>query len=111
MLTLQKLRALARQCDGQDLIEYGLLIGMLSAVIVMSVVQIAPKVAQPFAALAAEGDPGSGDPGSGDPGNGNPGNGNPGNGNPGNGNPGNGNPGNGNPGNGNPGNSNPGKGK
>jgi len=113
---LQSLRALARRCEGQDLIEYGLLIGMLSAAIVASLAQIAPKVSQPFTTIAAVGNPtndtpANGNPGNGNPGNGNPGNGNPGNGNPGNGNPGKGNPGNGNPGTGNPGNGNPGNGR
>ena len=110
MLILRKLRALARRCEGQDLIEYGLLLGMISAAVVASVAQIAPKVSQPFATIAAAGNPASGNPGTGNPGNGNPGTGNPGNskpvGNAGNGNPGNGNPGNGNPGTGNPGNGN-----
>jgi Flp pilus assembly pilin Flp len=105
VLTLQKFRAFVRRCEGQDLVEYGLLIGMISTVLVASIAQIGPKVSQPFAAVAAAGDPANGNPG-----NGNPGNGNPGSGNPGNSNPGNGNPGNSNPGNGNPGNSNPGRG-
>ena len=81
-------------CDdeGQDLIEYGLLVGMISAVIVVSVAQIAPKVSQPFATVAGANDPGNSNPGTGNPGKGNPGNGNPGNdkpvGGPGNSNPG-----------------------
>ena len=112
-------RRLARRTEGQDLIEYALLIGMISVALLLSISGIGASVTQMYgntsAALngAPAAPPGSGDPSTGNPG-GNPGNsGNPpGNsGNP----PGNsdGNPGNGNsnnPGNsGNPG--NPGKGK
>ena len=85
-----KLREFVRRCEGQDLIEYGLLVGMVSATLVLSVAQIAPKVSQPFDNLAAAGNPGNGNPGNGNPGNGNPGNGKP-VGNPGNSNPGRGN--------------------
>jgi Flp pilus assembly pilin Flp len=95
VLILRKLRALAWRCEGQDLIEYGLLVGMISAAVVASIAQIAPKVSQPFATIAAAGNPASGNPGNGNPGNskpvGNAGNGNPGNGSPGNSTPGNGN--------------------
>ena len=110
VLTREKLRALVRRCEGQDLIEYGLLVGMISAALLASLAQIAPKVSQPFANFANASTPGNVNPGNSNPASGNPGNSNPGNGNPGNSNPGNGNPGNSNPGNGNPGNSNPGKG-
>jgi Flp pilus assembly pilin Flp len=125
-------RKLFRLTDGQDLIEYSLLIALISVAIVVNISSASVKVtgmyeealsilngshpgdpADPNGAPAS--DPGNGEPSNGNPnpGNGNPGNGhpNPGNGNPGNGNPnpGNGNPGNGNPnpGNGNPGNGNP----
>jgi len=122
-------RELVDRTDGQDLIEYALLIGMLSVVLVTSLGQIGTRVSDMYdttkTAMDADGAaPGASTPGAdapddsddGDSGqNGNPGNGNPGNnnGNPGNSNPGNGNPGNsnGNPGNSNPGNNNPGKGK
>ena len=97
MQIIQRLRALVRRTEGQDLIEYGLLVGMLSAAIVATIPPIAAKVTQPFQQFVAATSNGSGNPGNGNPGNGNPGNGNPGNGNPGNGNPGSGNPGNSNP--------------
>ena len=106
MRIIQFLRALVRRSEGQDLIEYGLLVGMISAAIVATISPLATKVAQPFQVLAGPSNPGNGNPGNGNPGNGNPNPGNPGNGNPGNSNPV-GNPGNGNPGNGN---GNPGKG-
>ena len=106
MRMIQFLRALVRRSEGQDLIEYGLLVGMLSAAIVATLSPLATKVAQPFQVLAGPSSPGTGNPGNGNPGNGNPNPGNPGNGNPGNSNPV-GNPGSGNPGNGN---GNPGKG-
>lgn len=102
--------------DGQDLIEYSLLVGMLAVAIVFAITDTGTTVAGLYADAAsvlsgdsgAEGpagepaDPLGGDPGGGDPGSGNPGGGNP---NPGNGNP---NPGNGNP---NPGGGSPGGGK
>ncbi len=98
MQILQRLRDLFRRDEGQDLIEYGLLVGMISAAIVATIPPIAAKVAQPFQQFVAAGS-GGGNPGNGNPGNGNPGNGNPGIGNPGNSNPvGNAGP---NPGNGN----------
>ena len=106
MRMIHFLRTLVRRSEGQDLIEYGLLVGMLSAAIVATLSPLATKVAQPFQVLAGPSNPGNGTPGNGNPGNGNPNPGNPGNGNPGNSNPV-GNPGNGNPGNGN---GNPGKG-
>jgi len=106
MRITQFLRALVRRSEGQDLIEYGLLIGMISAAIVATISPLATKVAQPFQVLAGPVDPGNGNPGTGNPGNGNPNPGNPGNGNPGNSNPV-GNPGTGNPGNGS---GNPGRG-
>ena len=90
MQIIQRLRALLRRTEGQDLIEYGLLLGMISAAIVATIPPIATKVAQPFQQFVAAGSSGGGNPGNGNPGNGNPGN--PGNGNPGNGNPGNSNP-------------------
>ena len=110
---------LIRESGGQDLIEYALLTGIISAVLVLALSALGPKVSGPYAVLNAGLATGSGSPGGANPtdpgsGNPNPGNGNPGNGNP---NPGNGNPnpGNGNPGNGNPnpgnGNPNPGGGK
>jgi Flp pilus assembly pilin Flp len=107
MRIIQFLRALVRRSEGQDLIEYGLLVGMISAAIVAAISPLATKVAQPFQVLAGPSTPGNGNPGNGNPGNGNPGNGNANPGNPGNGNPGNSNPV-GNPGTGNPG--NPGRG-
>ena len=114
---LSLLRRSITRTEGQDLIEYALLVGMIAIAIIASVGSLGAGVTRLYdttrAALSAPGapDPGSGgNPGAGNPNNGNPGNGNPGNGNPGNGNPGNGNPGNGNPGNGNPGNGNPGNG-
>ena len=109
MRIIQFLRALVRRSEGQDLIEYGLLVGMISAAIVATISPLATKVAQPFQVLAGPSNPGNGNPGNGNPGN--PGNGNPNPGNPGNGNPGNSNPV-GNPGSGNPGNGtgNPGRG-
>ena len=109
---MSALRRLTRRTEGQDLIEYGVLIGLIAAAVIASASAIGAKVPALYSATnaALPGDSGNADPGNADPGNGNPGNGNPGNGNPGNGNPGNGNPGNGNPGNGNPGNGNPGNG-
>ena len=109
MQIIQRLRALIRRSEGQDLIEYGLLVGMITAAIVATIPPIAAKVGQPFQRVATVDSPAGANPGNGNPGNGNPGNGNPGNGNPGNDKPV-GNPGNGNPGNGNPGNGNNGKG-
>jgi len=114
-------RRFIRRTEGQDLIEYGLLIGMLSIVLLSSLSQIGTKVSDMYgkSPVVADRSGNSNDPGSASPGgnsgpngnNGNPGNSNPANGNPGNsnGNPGNSNPANGNPGdsNGNPGNSNP----
>ena len=118
-LFLKVLGRFARRTEGQDLIEYALLTGILSIALIVSITGLGSKVGQLYATTSAAlngapssdpgagGDPGQGTPGDpGSPGNGNP---NPGNGNP---NPGNGNP---NPGNGNPnpgnGNPNPGKGK
>ena len=110
-------RRLIRRTEGQDLIEYGLLIGMLSVVLVSSLSQIGTKVSDIYgkSPVVADGSGNSSDPGSGSPSgnsgqNGNDGN-NGNNGNPGNSNPANGNPGNsnGNPGNSNPGNGNSGK--
>jgi Flp pilus assembly pilin Flp len=101
----------ARPADGQDLIEYGLLIGMITVAIVFSIKDTGATVAGLYAetvsvlsdgGVGPEGQPQDPAPAGGDPGNGNPGNGNPNPGNPGNGNPGNGNPV-GNPGQGNPG--------
>ena len=95
------IRRLIRQSHGQDLIEYGVLVGMIAAGVILAASQIGVKVPAYYTNVAEE-LPGGGNPGSGNPGNGNPNPGNPGNGNPGNGNPV-GNPGSGNPGNGNPG--------
>jgi Flp pilus assembly pilin Flp len=115
-------RELVHRTEGQDLIEYALLIGMLSVVLISSLGQIGTRVSNMYdttkTAMDADGAaPGASTPGAGAPDDSNDGdsgqNGNPGNGNPGNnnGNPGNSNPGNGNPGNSNPGDNNPGKGK
>ena len=107
---MQLFKRLARCAQGQDLIEYALLIGLLSVVLIVAITGIKAKVGSPYqnvdAAIPAGGDPGNGNPG-GNPGGGNPGGGNPGGGNPGGGNPGGGNPGGGNPGGGNPGGGNP----
>lgn len=84
MQIIQRLRDLARRNEGQDLIEYGLLLGMIAAAIVATIPPLAAKVAQPFQLVVAADSPAGANPGNGNPGNGNPGNGNPGNGNPGN---------------------------
>ena len=96
------LRRLLRTSEGQDLIEYGLLIGMLSVTLVAALGPIGGKVLNYYTTLSAslDGNVPAGPPG-GNPGGGNPGGGNPGGGNPGGGNPGGGNPGGGNPGGGN----------
>ena len=103
---LPVIRRCILRTEGQDLIEYALLVGMVALAIIVSIGNLGTSVTRLYettaAALSAASAPQPG-PG-GNPGNGNPGNGNPGNANPGNGSPGNGNPGNGNPGNGNPGN-------
>src|SRR5512134_487851 len=98
MLALQEFRVrlgtlvrrLVRQTHGQDLIEYGVLVAMIAAGVILAASQIGVKVPGYYtnAAEALPGGSPSGPPGRG----GNPGNGNPGNGNP-VGNPG-GNPGN-----------------
>ena len=102
---MSALRRLTRRTEGQDLIEYGVLVGLIAAAAIASASAIGAKVPALYSATEAAlpGGSGSGDPGNGNPGNGNPGNGNPGGGNPGGGNPGGGNPGGGNPGGGNPG--------
>jgi Flp pilus assembly pilin Flp len=103
-------RKLFRFTDGQDLIEYSLLIALISVAIVVNISSASVKVTGMYEEALSilngshpgdqpadpNGNPVS-DPGSGNPGNGNP---NPGNGTPGNGNP---NPGGGNPAGGNPG--------
>src|SRR5688572_24416607 len=99
------LRRLVRQTHGQDLIEYGVLLAIVAAGVLLAVSQLGVKVPG-YYITTNEALPGGVSPGRG----GNPGNGNPNPGNPGNGNPGNGNPV-GNPGPGNPGNGNPGGGK
>ena len=76
---------LIRQCHGQDLIEYAVLIALVAAGVIVAASQLGVKVPglyEPTVA-ALPGEPGRG----GNPGNGNPGNGNP-VGNPGSGNPG-----------------------
>lgn len=114
------LRLLRDLTDGQDLIEYALLIALISTTVLITVTQLGVKVPGMYTTTAdalpgdggqepTDGGPGNGNPGGGNPGGGNPGGGNPGGGNPGGGNPGGGNPGGGNPGGGNPGGGNPGK--
>jgi Flp pilus assembly pilin Flp len=105
-------RRFVRPAEGQDLIEYGLLIGMITVAIAFSIKDTGATVADLYADTVSvlshggsadpAGEPEDPAPAGGAPGNGNPGNGNPDPGNPGNGNPGNGNPV-GNPGQGNPG--------
>ena len=101
-----RIRRLFRRTEGQDLIEYALLIAILSVVLISTLSGVGTKVSDMWGmantALPAD-DSGGATPGQ----NGNNGN----NGNPGNSNPSNGNPGNSNPSNGNPGNSNPSNGK
>lgn len=104
------LRRLCKRTEGQDLIEYALLVGIISVGLIAMIGALGTSVTQMYATTSAAlnaAPNGPSTPGGPDAGNGNPGNGNPGNGNPGNGNPGNSNPGNGNPGTGNP---NPGRG-
>ncbi len=101
------LRRLTRRTEGQDLIEYALLIGIISVALLVGITGVGASVTQLYATTSAAlngtpaPDPGSGGPSTGDPGN--PGNSGPGNSD--------GSPGSGNTGN--PGNSggNPGKGK
>ena len=102
---MSAVRRLRWRTEGQDLIEYAVLIGMIAAATIASASAIGAKVPALYSATnaALPGDSGNADPGNGNPGNGNPGNSNPGNGNPGGSNPGGGNPGGGNPGGGNPG--------
>lgn len=91
------LRQLVSRTEAQDLIEYGVLIGLIAAAVIVTAGSLGVKVPGLYTTTAAA-LPGESDPGGGSPGNGNPGRGgNPGNGNPGNGNPV-GNPGSGNPG-------------
>ena len=88
--------------DGQDLIEYALLIAMISVTLLITITAIGDKVSGYYttteAAMPGGNGGGPGNPGCGHPGRGcNPGNGNPGNDKPvGNGNPGGGGQGNGN---------------
>ena len=86
---------LLRQSDGQDLIEYALLLAFIGTLVLVSLTGLGTKVPFLYSSTAAEmpdGNPGDGNPGNdkpvGSPGPSNPGHG-PGPGNPGNGNPGN----------------------
>lgn len=92
------LRRLATRAEGQDLIEYALLVGIISIGIIAAISGLGSRIAQTYATTSAalngtpadNGSPASGNPNTGNPGNpgGNPGNsgGNPGTpGNPGNG--------------------------
>jgi Flp pilus assembly pilin Flp len=92
---ISQLRRLTARTEGQDLIEYGVLIGLIAAATIASASVIGLKVPALYSATNAALPAGSGNPGNGNPGNGNPGNsdpvGNAGPGNPGNGNPGGGN--------------------
>jgi Flp pilus assembly pilin Flp len=112
---MSTLRHLTWRTEGQDLIEYGVLIALIAAATIAAASALGVTVPALYSTTnsALPGDPDNGSPGNGSPGNGNPnpGGGNPGGGNPGGGNPGGGNPGGGNPGGGNPGGGNPGGGK
>ena len=77
------LRALTRDTAGQDLIEYGLLLGIASAVTIFTLSSISNKIVDKYGdtvtEIAAAGGGGVGDPGGdagGDPGDGNNGGGN-----------------------------------
>ena len=90
------LRKLVRRSDAQDLIEYGILVAILSVALVGTIASLGGRVSTMYESLNTilnGGEPGGGNPGGGNPGGGNPGGGNPGGGNPGGGNPGGGNPG------------------
>ena len=45
---------LIREDEGQDLIEYGLLIGIITILLIVSIKAIGPKVATYFSTLNAE---------------------------------------------------------
>ena len=96
---LKSFRRLVSPADGQDLIEYSLLIALVAGTVLLTLQGLGVKVSNLYS-TTSEAMPDNAEPGA--PGHGNPGNGNPGNGKP-VGSPGNGNPGSGNPGNGNPG--------
>ena len=78
-------RRLIRQTHGQDLIEYGVLVAMVAAGVILAASQIAVKVPGYYTnvAEALPGGSPSGPGRGGNPGIGNPNPGNPGNGNPG----------------------------
>ena len=80
------IRHLTRSSEGQDLIEYGVLIGIIAVALVVSLSGIGGRVSSMYTSLTVA--IGADDPGAGNPGGGNPGGGNPGGGNPGGGNPG-----------------------
>lgn len=82
-------RRLYRRTDGQDLIEYGVLIALVAAGVIIAASQLGvklPGLYEPTVA-ALPGEPGGGNPGNGNPGNdrpvGNPGSGAPSGSNPG----------------------------
>jgi Flp pilus assembly pilin Flp len=87
------LRAVTRDTAGQDLIEYGLLLGIASAATIFALGSISNKVVDIYGdtvtEIAAAGGGGVGDPAGGDAGGGGtPGGGTPGGGTPGGGTPG-----------------------
>jgi len=87
LTVISVLRRLWKRTEGQDLIEYALLVGIISVGLIAMIGALGTSVTQMYATTSAAltaAPAGPSTPGGSpaDPGNGNPGNGNPGNGNP-----------------------------